>query len=118
MDGTSASAGQSSTEIELVREVQAVPVLAEEPRGRGLMRATLQAKQAMVLAAGGFVAGAAIVGLAGRRRARRVRGQKARRAHAPARVRRRGGKQSRAGELVQIVGTRSLLLDVHLLDRR
>jgi hypothetical protein len=70
--------------------------------------------QAAAAAAGGFLAGAALVGLV-RRLQRRA---------APARARRGAGGSrrlqsgARAGELVQIVGTRSLLLDVHLLGER
>jgi len=71
--------------------------------------ASLPAVQAAAAAAGGFVAGAAVVGLVGRRQ---------RRAKALA----KGAKRARLGrrvpaptELLQIVGSRSLLLDVHLL---
>jgi hypothetical protein len=94
--------------IEVVQEVDAVPVLAPEPVRRGdLIRSVAPATQAMVLAASGFVAGAAVVGLAVRRRGGAVR--------APAR--RRGARNAgkRRGETVKIVGTRSLLVDVHLL---
>lgn len=94
--------------IEVVQEVDAVPVLAPEPvRRGGLVRSVAPATQVMVVAASGFVAGAAVVGLAVRRRggaARRPAG-------------RRGARQvgKRRGETVKIVGTRSLLVDVHLL---
>jgi hypothetical protein len=97
--------------IELVvQEVDAAPVLAPEPvRRGGLVRSVAPATQAMVLAASGFAAGAAVVGLAVRRRGHTVRGS----------ARRRGARKSgkRGGETVKIVGTRSLLVDVHLLDR-
>jgi hypothetical protein len=70
------------------------------------------AVQAAALAAGGFVAGAAVVGLA-----RRRHGGGAPRAVARDRRDRRGRRgRSGAGELLQIVGSRSLLVDVHLLD--
>jgi hypothetical protein len=100
---------EAGGELEVVQEVQAVPVLSDGARERGLIRTMAPAKQAMMVAAGGFVAGAAVVGLAGRRRGHRSR--------PPARGRgaRRGG---RAEELVRIVGTRSLLVDVHLLGGR
>jgi hypothetical protein len=106
------------------QEVDAIPVLLGESlhetaggelarRGRhGLLGASAPATQAMAVAVGGFVAGAAIVGLTGRRRAKRaltpsrLRGRRARKA---------GGAR---GELVRILGTRSLLVDVHLLDSR
>jgi hypothetical protein len=103
------TASERRSELEIVHEVQAVPVLAAEDRGRGLIGLSAPARQAMVLAAGGFLAGATIVGLAGRRRARGARAPFSRR------TARRG---DRAGELVRIVGTRSLLVDVHLLGGR
>jgi hypothetical protein len=96
--------------IEVVQEVDAVPVLAPEPvRRGGLIRSVTPASQAMVLAASGFAAGAAVVGLAVRRRAGVARGP----------AKRRGARRTRGankrGETVKIVGTRSLLVDVHLL---
>lgn len=94
--------------IEVVQEVDAVPVLAPEPvRHGGLVRSVAPATQAMVVAASGFVAGAAVMGLAVRRRAGAARGSSKRSG-----ARRRGGKR---GESVKIVGSRSLLVDVHLL---
>lgn len=85
-----------------------MPVLAPEPiRRGGLIRSVTPAGQAMVLAASGFAAGAAVVGLAVRRRAGAARRPTKRRG-----ARARGGKR---GESVKIVGTRSLLVDVHLL---
>ena len=74
--------------------------------------AALPAVQAAAAAAGGFVAGAAVVGLVGRHR---------RRGALDAGRRTRGlGRAARAAtpapcERLQIVGSRSLLLDVHLL---
>jgi hypothetical protein len=114
--------GRAEGEIQEFQEVEAVPVLTGESepgvagsevverRRYGLIGASAPVTQAVAVAAGGFVAGAAIVGLTGRRRAKRAlissrRGRRARGA---------GG----AGELVRIVGTRSLLVDVHLLDSR
>ncbi len=99
----------SEVAIEVVQEVDAVPVLVPEPvRRGGLVRSVAPATQAMVLAASGFAAGAAVVGLAVRRRGGVVRGPAKRRG-----ARKQGGK--RGGETVKIVGTRSLLVDVHLL---
>lgn len=69
--------------------------------------------QAAAVAAGGFVAGAAVVGIARRSRAGTVR---APRHGSGARGRRAKGRRQGAGELLQIVGSRSLLVDVHLLD--
>jgi hypothetical protein len=83
-----------------------------------LTRATpaLPAVQAAAVAAGSFVAGAAVAGLVHRRRRRAqllARGRRGRRlAGAGART---GRGPARAAELVQIVGSRSLLVDVHLL---
>ena len=76
------------------------------------MRAIVPTVQAAAVAATGFVAGAAAAGLVRRRRHRREL--------MPASPRRRvvarHGRAGRAGgELVQIVGSRSLLVDVHLL---
>jgi hypothetical protein len=106
-------------------EVDSLPVLADEPtvvasaprtlpaEGGGPGRAVVPAVQAAAVAAGGFVAGAAVVGLVHRRH-RRVALAKGARA---GRRLSKGGKDSggRAGELLQIVGSRSLLVDVHLL---
>jgi len=75
--------------------------------------ASLPAVQAAAVAAGGFIAGAAVVKLLGRHRQRGLqRGARAQRA-----LGRRAGsrKERKTGELLQIVGSRSLLLDVHLL---
>lgn len=89
--------------------VDATPALAPR-RSHELVRAVAPASQAVAVAAGGFIAGAAVVGLTARRRARRpaarTPGRRSRRARGP------------AGELVRILGTRSLLLDIHLLDAR
>lgn len=65
-------------------------------------------------AGGGFLAGIALMGLVHRRR---------RRASLPAARRRRRAPDRRPGsgrgaELVQIVGSRSLLVDLHLLGER
>lgn len=107
--------------------VDALPVLADagrldgasarasrEPERRRAAAAVLPAAQAAAVAAGGFVAGAAVVGLVQRRQRRtaavaRGRGRRLGRSKASR------GREGAAGQLVQIVGTRSLLLDVHLL---
>ena len=102
-----------------------IPVLAEEswvtsttaPRGEIERRgaAMVPAVQAAAVAAGSFVAGAAVVGLVHRRHRRAAMLGKGRRG-AGKQARGPGSRRgSRAGELVQIVGSRSLLLDVHLL---
>jgi hypothetical protein len=79
----------------------------------------IPAVQAAAVAAGGFVAGAAVVGLVHRRQRQSTALSKGR--HVGRRLGRAGrGRRaaSGAGELVQIVGSRSLLLDVHLLGGR
>ncbi len=80
-------------------------VRLREPAARSLIRSVSPAAQTAVVAAGGFVAGAAIVSLASRRRQRSMRRRGPARGRAPRRRR----------ALMEIVGTRSLLLDVHLL---
>jgi hypothetical protein len=105
-----------------IEEVDAV-VVTPAPRATPARRAAesvVPAVQAAAVAATGFVAGAALVGLARRRAHRRelVRVGSARRLG-----RRTGGGRGRpsskgGGELVQIVGSRSLLVDVHLLGGR
>jgi hypothetical protein len=108
-------------------EVDALPVLADEPTviassagtlpaQAGPGRAVVPAVQAAAVAAGGFVAGAAVVGLVHRRRrsAALAKGRRAGRL-SRARPRRDGRSANKAGELLQIVGSRSLLVDVHLL---
>jgi hypothetical protein len=76
-------------------------------------RVLVPAVQAAAVAAGGFVAGAAVVGLVNRRHSRALTAGAG--AGAP---RRRLLRRSRAPrvEALQIVSTRSLLVDVHLLD--
>jgi hypothetical protein len=92
-------------------EVDALVVLPED---QALIAATsarsmVPVAQAAAAAAGGFVAGAAVIGFVSRRRAR-PRGRLT--------ARRRGKELSRGAELLQIVGSRSLLVDVHLLGGR
>lgn len=71
------------------------------------------AVQVAAAAAGGFVAGAAMLGLVHRRQRRSAL---ARALRQPRRIALRGGQGTGAGgDLLQIVGTRSLLVDVHLL---
>jgi len=106
-------------------EVDALPVLADEASvvasagralevERGSSRAVVPAVQVAAVAAGGFVAGAAVVGLVHRRR--RPALAKGRRARRLGKAGRKDARSvNRAGELLQIVGSRSLLVDVHLL---
>ena len=94
--------------------VDAVPVLADEsPSSREIVpRAAQPIVQTAAVAAGGFVAGAAVLGLVHRRQARRA-------ALAAARPRRRiaraGRRAKQVGEAFEVVASRSFLVDVHLL---
>ncbi|HWD11071.1 MAG TPA: hypothetical protein VG366_04450 [Solirubrobacteraceae bacterium] len=121
----SAAGARASAAGEVEEEIlDGVPVLADEQplvrRGDGASSAlerhaglVIPAVQAAAMAAGGFAAGAAVVGLVHRRQRRAMLPAKAGRR---GKLARRGGRRSgRAGELVQIVGSRSLLVDVHLL---
>jgi hypothetical protein len=107
-------------------EVDALPVLADEPAvvasaaralpaDGGPGRAVVPAVQAAAVAAGGFVAGAAVVGLVHRRRRRTALAKGRRAGRRLRRVGRDGRSDGKASELLQIVGSRSLLVDVHLL---
>jgi hypothetical protein len=99
---TTVAAGAEELDGVLVTEQQAA--LGAQSR-RSLMPAT----QAAAVAASGFLAGAALVGLARRRHGR----------HTPVRAKSnrrhviRGPE--RVEEILQIVGSRSFLIDVHLL---
>jgi hypothetical protein len=106
----------------LVGQAQAMPAqpapgaVPSERRSGG---AVLPAVHAAAVAAGGFVAGAAVVGFVHRRQQQRssMLTKGARSGRIGVRSRSRLGNRSRppAAELVQIVGSRSLLVDVHLL---
>jgi hypothetical protein len=109
-----------------IEEVDALPVLSGPPQilsthaGRGALPServgtVLPAVQAAAVAAGGFVAGAAVVGLVHRRHKRAASAALSRGRRGAGDRGRRGGRVTGAGELLQIVGSRSLLLDVHLL---
>ncbi|HEX5146976.1 MAG TPA: hypothetical protein VFV85_08135 [Conexibacter sp.] len=93
--------------IEPEETVVGVPVLAAEVRALERIdpRRQLPAVQAAAVAATGFVAGAATVVAISRHVARK-----------PARTSRRRKRGDRA-ETLSVLGTRSFLLDVHLLGR-
>jgi hypothetical protein len=94
-------------EVDAVVVVPGQPVLATARQTRAIVPTV----QAAAVAATGFVAGAAAAGLVRRRRHRRELVRSGSRRRVPS-----GGRGARAaGELVQIVGSRSLLVDVHLL---
>jgi hypothetical protein len=100
-------------EMELARARRSPGALASGFRPAGL---ALPAVQAAAVAAGGFVAGAAFVGLVHRRQRARALAKGGRAARELSRgSRRRARSAGRTAELVQIVGSRSLLVDVHLL---
>ena len=112
-------------------EVDALPVLGGQPafvrpypfagafsRDWRAAGAVIPAVQAAAVAAGGFVAGAAVVGLVNRRHRNSSASAKGRRASRAVRAGRSPRAGERGGELVQIIGSRSLLVDVHLLGGR
>ncbi len=106
--------GGDTEEVDAVVVTPAVGTLPE----RLTALAVAPAVQAVAVAAGSFVAGAAAVGLMQRRRSRRDLVRASARGKLGRRAGRRGGSSRTAGELVQIVGSRSLLVDVHLLGGR
>lgn len=83
----------------------------------------MPAVQAVAVAAGGFVAGAAVLGLVQRRQRRSSALSKGHGAGRGIKKARHAGRldtrraSTRAAELVQIVDSRTLLVDVHLLGR-
>ena len=93
----------------LLVESEEQVVIAPAPLLPAAARARVPAVQAAAVAAGGFVAGAAVVGLVSRRHSRA--------ALAAGTPRRRLLRRSRASrvEALQILSTRSVLVDVHLL---
>jgi len=92
--------------VEPEETVDGVPVLAGEVRAlERAERRQLPAVQAAAVAATGFVAGAATV-VAISRRVSRAGGVRARRR-----------KRGNGAETLSVLGTRSFLLDVHLLGR-
>ena len=124
---SSAAAENAGPSAEPEEIVDALPVLEETPQlirvrrsGRSLARegrgaaAQMPAVQAAVVAAGGFVAGAAVAGLVHRRGSRTPALNNSGRA---ARALGRGGTRRRAAaaDAVQILGARRFLVDVHVL---
>ncbi len=128
-----ASLQGAPTDVDVGEELDALPVLAGAARAARAQpspgalperrsASVLPAVQAAAVAAGGFVAGAAVVGLVHHRQRRAAALAKGRRAGriGPANRSRPGSRsrpwsRSRPPELLQIVGSRSLLVDVHLL---
>ncbi len=104
--GETAAADDASIEsapasIEVEETVDAVPVLAEA-RPLAASSAALPAVQAAAVAATGFVAGAATLALVRRHSARKLARRSAPR---------------RAADMLPIVGSRSFIVDVHLLAK-
>jgi hypothetical protein len=88
-------------ELALEETVDGVPVLAEA-RPVAVTQGSLPAVQAAAVAATGFVAGAATLALVRRRSARKLARRSAPR---------------RAVDMLPIVGSRSFIVDVHLLAK-
>jgi hypothetical protein len=106
-----------------VEVIDAFPVLTPRPTAAparpssGVLArsgvAVIPAVQAAAVAAGGFVAGAAVVGLVQRRQRQAPAIAKARRS---GRALGRGGRSPAAsGEVLQVLSSRTMLVDVHLL---
>lgn len=100
-----------------------VPVLADElpsrdmfgaSESRSLTIAQSTPVQTVAVAAGSFLAGAAFLGLVRRRHSRHAALARARAPRRPGRGRKRSKRSKRSGEIA-IVGSRSFLVDVHLL---
>ncbi len=93
----------------LLVETEERVIVASSPGLPARAAGMVPAVQAAAVAAGGFVAGAAVVGLVNHRHNRAL---------APGQPRRRLLRRSRGGrvEALQIVSTRSLLVDIHLLN--
>ncbi len=100
-------------ETEEVDAVIVVPGDGAELSQRSV-RGVVPAIQAAAVVATGFVAGAATAGLVRRRRERRALASVMPRRRVALGGTGRGSRRG-GGELVQIVGSRSLLVDVHLL---
>ncbi|HTU84404.1 MAG TPA: hypothetical protein VMF57_02455 [Solirubrobacteraceae bacterium] len=88
-----------------VEVVDGFPVLAEVRTIERVTPASLPAVQAAAAAATGFVAGAATVALVKRRAARKT-------------VRNGKGGPRRAVDMLPIVGSRSFLVDVHVIGKQ
>lgn len=97
--------------VEPEETVDGVPVLAAEVRAleRAVPRRNLPAVQAVAVAATGFAVGAATVVAISRRASSRSS------AGGRGSIRRR--KRDPGPEVMSVLGTRSFLLDVHLLGR-
>lgn len=96
-----------------IEEVDALPVLAAERQPQALVpRSAAPVAQTAAAAAGGFVAGAALLGLVHRRNSKRTMLARPR---ARRRILRSGKRSKPAGQILEVAATRSFLVDVHLL---
>ncbi len=78
-------------------------------------RSAVPVRAAAAAAAGGFMAGAAVVGIVGRRHRRALALGGKRRPSLAARRRRAAGRRAPVAQPLQIVASRKVLLDIHLL---
>ena len=113
-EGDEQASPQGETLPVLAAEVRVTPARSAAAALPEARRVVIPAVHAAAVAAGSFVAGAAVVGLVHRRQRRAsalVKGARAgrRSSHVGAR------SAGKTAELVQIVSSRSLLVDVHLL---
>lgn len=115
MDDTGVSEPRETLPVPLARPVRPSPARRARELARARASATaIPAVQAAAVAAGSFVAGAAVAGLVHRRHGRSPAiASGGRVGRALARGTRRAAQPS--AERVQIVGSRTLLVDVHLL---
>jgi hypothetical protein len=104
MNEHSRTNGQEEALGEDVETVDGLPVLVEVRPVERVASASLPAVQAAAVAATGFVAGAATLALVKRRSARKL-----------ARANRSAPR--RAVDMLPIVGSRTFLVDVHLLAK-
>jgi hypothetical protein len=115
VDAVLVPAGEASLPAQAAAGRAPAPHAAGRQALAGLRQAP--SAQAVALATGGFLAGAVVVGLTRRRYAIARRGRGQRRLIRGGRGRRGRKPASRAGaaELLQVVGSRSFLVDVHVL---
>ncbi|HUA48888.1 MAG TPA: hypothetical protein VMA77_26880 [Solirubrobacteraceae bacterium] len=107
-DSETETGTETGTETDVDPDVEVVdgfPVLAEVRTVERVSPASLPAVQAAAAAATGFVAGAATVVLVKRRAARKT-------------ARNGKGGSRRAVDLLPIVGSRSFLVDVHVIGKQ
>lgn len=97
--------GAGAPEVEPEETIDALPVLAEVRPIEPAMRSALPAVQAAAAAATGFAAGAVTIALVRRRTTRKL-----------ARTQRRAAR--RPADVLPIVGSRTFLVDVHLVAKQ